>query len=110
MPNDQISRKLAFIGLGVMGYPMAGHLSKTGHQVTVYNRNIKRAESWAKDFNGNIAETPAEASKDKDFIFTCVGADNDLREIIFNDSGILSGISTNTIFVDHTTASANIAR
>ena len=109
MPNDQISRKLAFIGLGVMGYPMAGHLSKTGHQVTVYNRNIKRAESWAKDFNGNIAETPAEASKDKDFIFTCVGADNDLREIIFNDSGILSGISTNTIFVDHTTASAKIA-
>ena len=104
------SYKVSFIGLGVMGYPMAGHLSKAGHDVVVYNRNPERSNLWNNEFKGKIAHSPAEASKDRDFIFSCVGADNDLRDITYGKSGVISGISHNSVFVDHTTASADVAR
>ena len=104
------SYKVSFIGLGVMGYPMAGHLSKAGHDVVVYNRNPERSNQWNNEYKGKIADSPAEASKDRDFIFSCVGADNDLRDITYGKSGVISGISHNSVFVDHTTASADVAR
>lgn len=102
--------KTAFIGLGVMGYPMAGHLSKAGHEVCVYNRTTAKAESWASEFGGTIAMTPAEAARDADFVCSCVGNDNDLRNVVFGSDGILAGINTAAIYVDHTTASADVAR
>ncbi len=104
------SKKLAFIGLGVMGYPMAGHLAKAGHDVTVYNRTAAKAESWVKEFGGAAAATPATAAEGADIIFACVGNDDDLRSVSFGDDGILAGMDEGAIFVDHTTASADVAR
>ena len=101
---------MSFIGLGVMGYPMAGYISKAGHNVTVYNRTKSKAEKWIKEYKGNLADTPMEAAKDCDFIFTCVGNDNDLREVTLGDKGLFNNAKKGSIYIDNTTASANIAR
>ena len=101
---------VTFIGLGVMGYPMAGYISKAGHNVTVFNRTKSKAEKWVKEYKGKMAETPAEASKDAEYIFTCVGNDNDLREVTFGDKGAFKTIQKGAIYIDNTTASATIAR
>ena len=105
-----MSCNVAFIGLGVMGYPMAGYISKAGHNVTVYNRTSSKADKWVKEYKGSKADTPAKAAEGADFIFTCVGNDNDLREVTFGDNGIFKTIKKGTIYVDNTTASATIAR
>ena len=102
--------KVSFIGLGVMGYPMAGYISKAGHDVTVYNRTKAKAEKWIKEYKGKVADTPMDAAKDCDFIFTCVGNDNDLREVTLGDKGLFKTAKKGSIYVDNTTASANIAR
>jgi 3-hydroxyisobutyrate dehydrogenase len=102
--------KLAFLGLGVMGYPMAGHLAKAGHQVTVYNRTTAKAEAWVAEHGGARAGTPAEAATDAEIVFACVGNDDDLRQIIGGDSGAFAGMARGAIFADHTTASADVAR
>jgi len=102
--------KVAFIGLGTMGYPMAGHLAKSGYEVTVFNRTTTKAENWVKKYGGSFAETPAKAANNCDLIFTCVGNDNDLRSVVYGDDGILEGIKKGAIYVDHTTASADVAR
>ncbi len=104
--------KVAFIGLGVMGYPMAGHLAKKGgHELTVYNRNAAKAEAWVKEYGtGRTAPTPAAAAEGQDFIFCCVGNDNDLREVTLGAQGAFSTARKGAIFIDNTTASANIAR
>jgi len=104
------SRKLAFIGLGVMGYPMAGHLVKAGHDVTVYNRTAAKADAWVAEHGGSKALTPGAAAAGKDIVFACVGNDDDLRGVTFGEDGILAGMDEGTIFVDHTTASADVAR
>lgn len=101
--------KVSFIGLGVMGFPMAGHLTKA-HTVTVYNRNPARAEAWVAKYGHARAATPAAAAKDADIVFVCVGDDPDLRQVIVGKDGVLEGIGAGKIIVDHTTASANIAR
>ena len=101
---------VAFIGLGVMGYPMAGYISKAGHNVTVFNRTTTKAEKWVDEYKGKMAETPAEAAKDAEYIFTCVGNDNDLREVTFGDKGAFKTIQKGSIYIDNTTASATIAR
>jgi len=105
-----MSCKVSFIGLGVMGYPMAGYISKAGHNVTVFNRTKSKAEKWVKQYKGRIAETPELAAKDSDFIFTCVGNDNDLKEVTVGEKGIFNTIKKGAIYVDNTTASATIAR
>ena len=105
-----MSCNVAFIGLGVMGYPMAGYISKGGHSVTVFNRTKSKAEKWISEYKGKMAITPAEAVKDAEYIFTCVGNDNDLREVTFGDNGAFKTIKKGTIFIDNTTASATIAR
>ncbi len=103
--------KVAFLGLGVMGYPMAGHLkNKGGHDVTVYNRTAAKAEKWVKQYGGKSAPTPKAAAEGQDFVMCCVGNDNDLREVTLGANGAFGGIGKGTIFVDHTTASAEIAR
>jgi 3-hydroxyisobutyrate dehydrogenase-like beta-hydroxyacid dehydrogenase len=103
--------KVAWIGLGVMGYPMAGHIRKKGgHDLTVYNRNGAKAEAWAKEYGGKTAPTPAEAAKDQDFVFCCVGNDNDLRDVTLGPKGAFSSVRKGAVFIDNTTASANIAR
>ncbi len=101
---------VAFIGLGIMGYPMAGYISKAGHNVTVFNRTKSKAEKWISEYIGNIAETPAEAAKNSEYIFTCVGNDNDLREVTFGDNGAFKTIKKGSVYIDNTTASATIAR
>jgi len=101
---------VAFIGLGVMGYPMSGYISKAGHNVTVFNRTTAKAENWVNEYKGKMAETPAEAAKDAEYIFTCVGNDNDLREVTFGDKGAFKTIQKGAIYIDNTTASATIAR
>jgi 3-hydroxyisobutyrate dehydrogenase len=102
---------VAFIGLGVMGYPMAGHLAKKGgHDVTVYNRTTARAEKWVDTFGGALAKTPREAAAGKDFVFSCVGNDDDLRQVTIGDHGAFSGMKKGAIFIDNTTASAAVAR
>ena len=101
---------IAFIGLGVMGYPMAGYISKAGHDVTVYNRTGAKANKWVAEFKGSKADTPAKAANGADFIFTCVGNDNDLKEVTFSDGGIFETIKKGAIYIDNTTASATIAR
>jgi len=101
---------VTFIGLGVMGYPMAGYISKAGHNVTVFNRTKSKAEKWIKEYKGKMAETPAEASKDAEYIFTCVGNDNDLREVTFGENGAFKTIKKGSVYIDNTTASATIAR
>ena len=105
-----MSEKTAFIGLGVMGYPMAGFLARAGHEVTVYNRTTVNAERWVKEYGGKLALTPGKASKDAAFVFACVGNDDDLRSVTIGDGGAFSGMSSGAVFVDHTTASAKIAR
>ena len=105
-----MSCKVSFIGLGVMGYPMAGYISKAGHNVTVYNRTKSKAEKWIKEYKGNIADTPSEAAKDSDFVFTCVGNDNDLKEVAIGNNGIFNSIKKGSIYIDNTTASATVAR
>ncbi len=101
---------LAFIGLGVMGYPMAGHLARAGHRVRVFNRTAAKAERWTGAYPGESAETPATAAKGADFAFSCVGNDADLASVVFGDEGILAGLAEGAVLVDHTTASAGIAR
>ena len=105
-----MSCNVAFIGLGVMGYPMAGYISKGGHNVTVFNRTKTKAEKWITEHKGKMAETPAEAAKDADYVFTCVGNDNDLREVTFGEKGIFKTIKKGAVYIDNTTASATIAR
>jgi len=102
--------KTAFIGLGVMGYPMAGHMKKAGFDVTVYNRTTAKAEKWASEHGGSFAETPAEAARGADIVCMCVGNDDDIRSVAFGDEGVLAGMSEGCVLVDHTTASAEIAR
>jgi len=103
--------KVAFLGLGVMGYPMAGHLkTKGGHEVTVYNRTTAKAEKWVAQFGGRLAATPRLAAEGQDFVMACVGNDNDLHEVALGQYGAFHGIGKGAIFVDHTTASAEIAR
>ena len=101
---------IAFIGLGVMGYPMAGYKSKAGHNVTVYNRTSSKADKWISEYKGSKAETPAKAAEVADYIFTCVGNDNDLREVTFGENGIFKTIKKGAIYIDNTTASATIAK
>ena len=102
--------KVTFLGLGVMGYPMARHIAKAGHSMTVYNRTAAKAEKWVKENGGKFASTPKEASKDSDFIFCCVGNDNDLKEVTLGENGAFHSIKKGSIFIDNTTASAKIAR
>jgi 3-hydroxyisobutyrate dehydrogenase len=108
------STQVSFIGLGVMGYPMAGHLASAGHSVTVYNRTATKAQAWAKEFAASksprFATTPKEAAQGSHIVFCCVGNDEDLRSVIFGESGALAGMKAGSILVDHTTASANVAR
>ena len=105
-----MSYKVSFIGLGVMGYPMAGYISNAGHNVTVYNRTKSKAEKWIKDYKGQLAETPKDAAKDADFVFTCVGNDKDLEEVTIGKNGLYNSIKKGSVYIDNTTASANIAR
>jgi 3-hydroxyisobutyrate dehydrogenase len=103
--------KVAFIGLGVMGFPMAGHLAKKGgHAVTVYNRTSAKADAWVAQFGGKSAATPRKAAEDQDFVMACVGNDDDLRSVTIGDDGAFAGMAKNAVFVDHTTASAEVAR
>ena len=102
--------KAAFLGLGVMGYPMARHLKAKGHEVTVYNRTTAKAEKWVADHGGKLARTPQLAAEGQDIVFACVGNDNDLREVTLGYDGAFKGITRGALFVDHTTASAGIAR
>lgn len=101
---------LAFLGLGVMGYPMAGFLQKAGHSVTVYNRTAEKAQRWVAEFGGAAAQTPKEAAKDAEFVLTCVGNDDDLRSVVLGENGALAGMVSGTVLIDHTTASAQVAR
>ena len=101
--------RVAFVGLGVMGYPMAGYLLKAGHEVTVFNRTSAKAEQWCKEFGGTSADTPAAAANNAEIVFCCVGNDADVRSVILGDDGILAGIVEGSVIVDHTTASAVVA-
>ncbi|OUS02698.1 oxidoreductase [Gammaproteobacteria bacterium 54_18_T64] len=105
-----MKQKIAFLGLGVMGYPMAGHLSRKGFEVTVYNRTAARAEDWITEFSGQMALTPAAAASGADIVFACVGQDDDVRAITIGDQGAFDTLSKGAVFVDHTTASAALAR
>jgi 3-hydroxyisobutyrate dehydrogenase-like beta-hydroxyacid dehydrogenase len=104
------SRRVAFLGLGVMGFPMAGHLARAGHQVTVYNRSAAKAEAWQAKFGGQRAATPAAAADGAEFVFACVGNDDDLRSVVLGCQGAFAGMRAGAVFVDHTTASAAVAR
>ena len=101
---------VSFIGLGNMGYPMAGYISKAGHNVTVFNRTKSKAEKWIGEYKGKMANSPEEAAKESNYIFTCVGNDNDLREVTLGKNGIFKSIKKGAIYIDNTTASAKIAR
>ncbi|MEP3346122.1 MAG: NAD(P)-dependent oxidoreductase [Litoreibacter sp.] len=102
--------KVSFLGLGVMGYPMAGHLVKAGHEVTVYNRTAAKAQKWAEEHGGAFAKTPREASGGADFVMACVGNDDDLRSVCLGDDGAFAGMPVGSVFVDHTTVSAKVTR
>ncbi|NVJ91042.1 MAG: NAD(P)-dependent oxidoreductase [Methylocystaceae bacterium] len=102
--------KVAFLGLGVMGYPMAGHLAKGGHDVTVYNRTTAKAEKWVGEYGHTLGKTPAEAVQGAEIVFACVGNDDDLRSVCTGENGAFAAMNKGTIFIDHTTASADIAR
>ncbi|ARN23447.1 NAD(P)-dependent oxidoreductase [Piscinibacter gummiphilus] len=104
------SRRVAFLGLGVMGYPMAGHLARAGHQVTVYNRTAAKSAQWVAEHGGKSAATPQAAATGADIVFACVGNDNDLRHVTTGADGAFAGMAAGSIFVDHTTASAEVAR
>ena len=108
MSNDKPA--VAFIGLGVMGYPMAGHLASAGYDVAVYNRTVAKAEKWVKEHGGRAAATPAEAARGADIVLGCVGNDDDVRAVVTGADGALSAMATGTIYIDHTTASASLAR
>ncbi len=101
---------VAFLGLGVMGFPMAGHLARAGHRVAVYNRTAARAEAWTDSHGGRTAATPAEAAKGAEMVFACVGADDDLRAVVYGADGALAGMESGALFIDHTTDSADVAR
>jgi len=103
-------QRVAFLGLGVMGYPMAGHLARAGHQVTVYNRTASKAQAWVAEFGGRSAATPREAAAQADIVFCCVGNDDDLRAVVLGEDGALGSLRAGAVFVDHTTASADVAR
>ncbi|HTK02604.1 MAG TPA: NAD(P)-dependent oxidoreductase [Bordetella sp.] len=103
-------KKVAFLGLGVMGFPMAGHLAKAGHQVTVYNRTAAKAQQWAAEFGGKTGATPREAAAGAEIVFCCVGNDDDLRSVVLGNDGAFAGMGKGAVFVDHTTASAQVAR
>jgi 3-hydroxyisobutyrate dehydrogenase len=103
-------KKVAFLGLGVMGFPMAGHLAKAGHQVTVYNRTAAKAQEWAGEFGGKTGATPREAAAGAEIVFCCVGNDDDLRSVVLGNDGAFAGMGKGAVFVDHTTASAQVAR
>jgi len=105
-----MSHNVAFLGLGVMGFPMAGHLAKAGHKVTVYNRTAARAQDWVAKHGGKSAPTPAAAAKGAEIVFACVGNDDDLRSILHGPDGAFAGMGKGSVFVDHTTASAEVAR
>jgi 3-hydroxyisobutyrate dehydrogenase len=102
--------KVAFLGLGVMGYPMAGHLAAAGHEVTVFNRTAAKAESWVAQHGGASAATPAEAAREAEFIFACVGEDDDVRQMTIGENGAFSSMQKEAVFIDNTTASADVAR
>ena len=102
--------KLAFLGLGVMGYPMAGHLQAKGHEVTVYNRTAAKADAWVKEHGGAAAKTPREAAQGADFVMACVGNDDDLRGVCLGEDGAFAGMKEGAVFVDHTTVSAKVTR
>lgn len=102
--------KVSFIGLGVMGFPMAGHLAKAGHEVTVYNRTRSRAEAWARQYSGRAANTPAEAARDAAVVLVCVGNDDDVRSVVLGETGAVAGMSAGAVLIDHTTTSASLAR
>ena len=102
--------KIGFIGLGVMGFPMAGHLSNAGHDLTVYNRTATKATKWKNTFSGKMARIPRDAAKGKDFVFVCVGNDDDLKSVVLGEKGALAGMSKGAILIDNTTASANVSR
>ncbi|MEY2735970.1 MAG: 2-hydroxy-3-oxopropionate reductase [Pseudomonadota bacterium] len=104
------ARRVAFLGLGVMGFPMAGHLARAGHQVTVYNRSAAKAQAWAAEFGGASAATPREAASGANMVFCCVGNDDDLRAVVLGADGAFAGMKAGAVFVDHTTASADVAR
>ncbi|MEY4083598.1 MAG: 2-hydroxy-3-oxopropionate reductase [Pseudomonadota bacterium] len=104
------STRVAFLGLGVMGFPMAGHLAKAGHQVTVYNRSPAKAQAWVAEFGGQSAPTPKAAAQNADIVFCCVGNDQDLASVVLGEEGAFAGMKKGALFVDHTTASAKIAR
>ncbi len=108
MTNE--SKKLAFLGLGVMGYPMAGHLARAGHEVTVYNRSPAKADAWRNEYRGRTARTPAEAARGAEIVMMCVGNDDDVRVVANGADGALAGMAAGSILVDHTTASAEVAR
>ena len=105
-----MTERVAFIGLGVMGFPMAGWLAKAGYDVTVYNRTRSKAEAWAEEYNGRAAASIAEAAAAGQFVFTCVGDDPDLREVVLGGEGVLAAMQPGSVFIDHTTASADLAR
>ena len=105
-----ISHRVAFLGLGVMGYPMAGHLARAGHQVTVYNRSAAKAQAWVAEYGGKAANTPRDAAQDAQIVLACVGNDDDLRSVVLGADGAFAGMATGAVFVDHTTASALVAR
>jgi len=102
--------KVAFLGLGVMGFPMARHLAAKGHDVTVYNRTTAKAEAWVKAHGGRFAKTPREAAEGQDIVFACVGNDDDLRQVTIGAEGAFQAMTKGSVFVDHTTASAEVAR
>ncbi|MFM7346236.1 MAG: NAD(P)-dependent oxidoreductase [Tagaea sp.] len=108
--SETAMAKLAFLGMGVMGFPMAGHLKKAGHDVVVYNRSVKKAQDWSAKHGGGNAPTPVEAAKGADIVLVCVGNDDDLRSVVFGEKGALAGMKAGAILVDHTTASAEVAR
>ena len=108
--SSDAKRRVAFLGLGVMGYPMAGHLAKAGLDVTVYNRTFSKAEQWVAEYGGRAARTPREAADGAELVLACVGNDDDLRSVTLGDDGAFAGMNHGTTFVDHTTASANVAR
>mgnify|MGYP000144578737 FL=1 len=105
-----VSAPVAFIGLGTMGYPMAGHLQKAGHEVCVFNRTKAKAEAWQKEFQGKTADTPKDAASGAQFVFLCVGNDDDVRSVVYGENGVLAGMAPGSILVDHTTTSAVLAR
>lgn len=105
-----MGQKVAFIGLGVMGYPMAGHLQKSGHQVCVYNRSREKANKWVEQFGGTMADSPRQAAQKAEVVFVCVGNDDDLRSVVLSEQGALAGMHPGAVLVDHTTASATVAK